>query len=124
MPLPASGIYFRLPTPKDGEAKVVSSHRLLWQLAARRALRDFLDNPSVAVGILKGNVGGIAFALRIRATDPRLRGEGRAMEDLGGLDTAGHDMFVSRHDIGNDQPGTERAWLGVRNSFANRDRGS
>ena len=45
------------------------------------------------------------------------------MEDLGCLDTAGRDLLVSRHDIGDDQPATERAGLGIRDSFAERDGG-
>jgi hypothetical protein len=96
--------------------------RLLRQLAARRPLRDFLNDPRVTIGVLEGNVGTVALALWIRTADARLRGERRAVEDLGRLDTAGHDMLVSRDDIGDDQPATERAGLGVRNSFAKRDR--
>jgi hypothetical protein len=45
------------------------------------------------------------------------------VEDIGRLDTAGHDLVVSGHDIGDDQPTTECARLRVRNSFAKRDRG-
>jgi hypothetical protein len=40
--------------------KVVSYRRSLRQLAARRPLRDFLDDPRVAIGVLDGNVGAVA----------------------------------------------------------------
>ena len=96
--------------------------RLLRQLAARCPLRDLLDDPRVAIGVLEGNVGAVAFARRIRPGNACLRGEGRAVEDIGRLDTAGHDLLVSGHDIGDDQPTMECARLGVRNAFAKRDR--
>ena len=103
--------------------RTVSCLALLRQRPARRPLRDFLENPRVAIRVLEGNVGTVTFALWIRTTDARRRGERRAVEDFCRLDTAGHDIFVSRHDIGDDQPVTERAGLGVRNSFTKRDRG-
>src|SRR5580692_5436032 len=97
--------------------------RFLRQFAARRPLRDFPDDPRIAIGVLEGNVGTVALALRIGTADARLRGERRAVEDLGCLDTAGRDLLVSRHDIGDDQPAAERARLGVCDSFAERDGG-
>ena len=97
--------------------------RLLRQLAARCPLSDLLDDPRVAIGVLEGNVGAVALARRIRTADARLWGERRAVEDLCRLDATGHDLLVSRQDVGDDQPATERAGLGVRNSLAKRDRG-
>jgi MFS family permease len=97
--------------------------RFLRQFAARRPLRDFPDDPRIAIGVLEGNVGTVALALRIGTADARLRGERRAVEDIGRLDTVGHDLLVSGHDIGDDQPAAERTGLGHRNPFAKRDRG-
>ncbi len=115
---PLAGPPFRSTTAspplRDGEAKVVSCRRLLRQLATRRPFRDFLDDPRVAVWILKGDVGTVAPTPWIRAADARLRGERRAVEDFGRLDTAGHDLLVTQaariYPRRSARHGTRLAW--------------
>jgi hypothetical protein len=80
------------------ERRLLLIARLLRQVASGRALRDFLDDPHVTIRVLEGNVGVVALTLGIRAADARLRGERRAMEDLGRFDTARNNMFMSCND--------------------------
>jgi len=83
-----------------GQKEVVSHCRLFRQLTARRPLRHFLNDPRVAIGVLEGNVGAVALALRIRTGDACFRGKRRTVEDVGRLNTAGHDVHLRRHKEG------------------------
>jgi hypothetical protein len=46
-------------------------------------------------------------------------GEPRAVEHLTRVDAPGHDLLMSRLNVGDDQPYPERARRGVRDSLAN-----
>jgi hypothetical protein len=85
--------------------------------------RDLLDQPCIAVGIGEGEERPVARALWVRAGDPCLGRERRAVPHLTGLDATADQIVVGRFDFRDRQPAHRRARRGRGDSLAERDRG-
>src|SRR5215472_5545159 len=70
---------------------------------------DLLEQPGVAIRIAQRSKGKVAAVTGVWPTGPavafrtELSARFRSMEHLTHLDTAGHELFAGRFDIGNDQ---------------------
>src|SRR5215469_12927448 len=91
-------------------------------VTARVPRRDLLDQPRIAIGILEGEERAVARALGIRAAQPRLHGERRAMPHPTRVDATADEFGMGRCDVGDDQRTHGRARRGRSYSLAERDR--
>jgi hypothetical protein len=84
--------------------------------------RDLLDNPGIAVWIVEGEERPVTRALGVRAFNPRLRRERRAMPHVAHLDTTTDQILMSRYDVGYDERTRGGTRSGCGYSLAERDR--
>src|SRR5215472_7467126 len=84
--------------------------------------RDLLNQPRIAIGILEGEERPVARALGIRAAEPRLHGERRAMPHPTCVYATADEFGMGSCDVGNDQRTDGRARRGRSYSLAERDR--
>ena len=91
-------------------------------VTARVPRRDLLDQPRVAIGILEGEERPVARALGIRAAEPCLHGERRAMPHLTRVDATADEFGMGCCDVGDDQRTDRRARRGRSYSLAEGDR--
>src|SRR5262249_28401058 len=84
--------------------------------------RDLLDEPRIAIGILKGEERPVARALGIRAAEPCLHGERRTMPHLTRVDATADEFGMGSRDVGDDQRADSRTRRGGSYSLAECDR--
>src|SRR4051795_3925242 len=88
---------------------------------AGEPLRDFLEQPAVAVGVAEGGVAQVGAAFRIQARRRWLAR--RAVERLADVDTAADQVLARGRDIGDHElQALSRARLSCGHALPERDR--
>src|SRR5262249_13624543 len=94
-------------------------------LAAGQALRDFLEQPLIAVRIAERGERRVRAALRVQTRDSAraIRAEAPAVEDLADVHAASHEIGACDFDVlhGKEQS-VSRARAGVANAGSEDDR--
>ena len=86
-------------------------------------LRDLLDDPQIAVGIVEGAERPVAGALRVEAGLARLDGERRTVPDVTHVDAELEEPVMSLLDVRDDEGALGPAWRGRVQPEAERNRG-